>query len=285
MVWKANNVWVQNLTACNFLAGSGTAGNEIWWNGGDGSGKIGGWGYNGSYLNATSTFYKDESTAMAVRDLLQRLERRDLVSGLRQQLQRFRLLHRRLPAGVQPDARPRLVGVQRARLLGLELRRPAGGQELPVRQQPGRVRHQQPERRRPPRPRTAPAPTTASARSPTPTHAGCSWTTTCTTTTTPTCPGVGLAAAGPVGTGISISGARNDTVMDNRFVNNGAWGTIFVPYPGHREPPSDAPNCAGGVGGPGNVCLLRRLGQRDAQQHLHAQRVLRQPTPTATSPS
>ena len=42
MVWKANNVWVQNMTACNFLGGAGDAGNEFWWNGGDGSGKIGG---------------------------------------------------------------------------------------------------------------------------------------------------------------------------------------------------------------------------------------------------
>ena len=39
MVWKADNVWVQNLTACNFLSGSGAAGNEIWWNGGDDSGR------------------------------------------------------------------------------------------------------------------------------------------------------------------------------------------------------------------------------------------------------
>ncbi|HZU61590.1 MAG TPA: hypothetical protein VE983_11525, partial [Solirubrobacteraceae bacterium] len=62
MVWKADNVWVQNLTACNFLGGHGAAGNEIWWNGGADSGgytqvKIGGWGYNGSYLTATSTWY------------------------------------------------------------------------------------------------------------------------------------------------------------------------------------------------------------------------------------
>jgi pectin methylesterase-like acyl-CoA thioesterase len=32
MVWKADNVWVQNLTVCNFLGGSGEAGNEVWWN-------------------------------------------------------------------------------------------------------------------------------------------------------------------------------------------------------------------------------------------------------------
>src|ERR1700729_471059 len=40
MVWKAGDVWVQNLTVCNFLDGSGgDTGNEIWWNGGADSGK------------------------------------------------------------------------------------------------------------------------------------------------------------------------------------------------------------------------------------------------------
>ena len=63
MVWKANGVWVQNMTACNFLTAPGATGNEFWWNGGDDSGKIGGWGYIGSYLNATSTFYSGEDTA------------------------------------------------------------------------------------------------------------------------------------------------------------------------------------------------------------------------------
>jgi hypothetical protein len=53
---------------------------------------------------------------------------------------------------------------------------------------------------------------------------------------------------------MSISGGRNDTVMNNRFVNNGAWGAIFVPYPDTETPPPDAPNCAGGIGGPGNFC-------------------------------
>jgi hypothetical protein len=35
--------------------------------------------------------------------------------------------------------------------------------------------------------------------------------------------------------------------MDNQFVNNGAWGTIFVPYPDTETPPSNAPSCRGGV--------------------------------------
>ena len=63
MVFKANNVDIENLTVCNFLGGAGDAGNEVWWNGANGSGKIGGHGMWGSYLSATSTFYNSEHTA------------------------------------------------------------------------------------------------------------------------------------------------------------------------------------------------------------------------------
>src|SRR5215472_16562733 len=33
-VWKTNGVTIQNLTVCDYLAGGGDQGNEIWWNGG-----------------------------------------------------------------------------------------------------------------------------------------------------------------------------------------------------------------------------------------------------------
>src|SRR5215831_8784985 len=39
-VFKADGVSIENLTVCNYLANGGE-GNEIWWNGGDGSGQIG----------------------------------------------------------------------------------------------------------------------------------------------------------------------------------------------------------------------------------------------------
>ena len=35
---------------------------------------------------------------------------------------------------------------------------------------------------------------------------------------------------------MTLSGGRNDTVMDNTFANNGAWGTLFVPYPDSGTP-------------------------------------------------
>jgi hypothetical protein len=53
VVDKANGVYIENLTACNFLG----QGNQIWWNGGDGSGKIGMSSWYGSYLSTTSTYF------------------------------------------------------------------------------------------------------------------------------------------------------------------------------------------------------------------------------------
>src|SRR3954453_516798 len=53
VVDKASGVSIDNLTACNFLG----EGNQIWWNGGDGSGKIGMGSWYGKYLSATTTFF------------------------------------------------------------------------------------------------------------------------------------------------------------------------------------------------------------------------------------
>ncbi len=147
LVWQANDVTVQNLTICNFLNGpAGDNGNEIWWQGGHENGGIGGHGFLGTYLSTTSTYFGSENDRGAVRDLLQPLERGDVDQRLRLELQRLGLLHRRLQAGVRPGDEPRPGGIQRPRLLGVELRGPDAGRELRVRQQRGRVRHQQPER-------------------------------------------------------------------------------------------------------------------------------------------
>jgi hypothetical protein len=54
-IYKANNVWVENLTARNFDTGCENCGNQIWWNGGAGSGKVGAHGWFGAYLTAYDT--------------------------------------------------------------------------------------------------------------------------------------------------------------------------------------------------------------------------------------
>jgi hypothetical protein len=56
-VFKTSNVSIENLTVRNFDRESrdGANGNEIWWNGGDGTGKIGAEGWHGAYLTAYDT--------------------------------------------------------------------------------------------------------------------------------------------------------------------------------------------------------------------------------------
>jgi hypothetical protein len=58
-IYKANNVWVENLTVRNFDTGPGCTaedcGNGIWWNGGANTNKIGAHGWYGSYLTAYDT--------------------------------------------------------------------------------------------------------------------------------------------------------------------------------------------------------------------------------------
>lgn len=58
-IFEVDGVSVENLTVCNFLGDpSGNNGNQIWWNGGDGSGQIGMGSYSGAYLTASSTFFQ-----------------------------------------------------------------------------------------------------------------------------------------------------------------------------------------------------------------------------------
>ena len=151
VVWKADDVSVENLTVCNFLGGAGDSGNEIWWNGGDGSGKIGLTGYHGRYLTGTSTYFSGESTAAAVRHLrVERTRTGQLGPDLRQQHERLGHVRRCLPAALRGHHRPRLDGEQRAGLLGDQLRGRHRDRELGVRPQRGRPRHEHPDRRRPP---------------------------------------------------------------------------------------------------------------------------------------
>jgi len=73
----------------------------------------------------------------------------------------------------------------------------------------------------------------------------------------PNVPSAGTASAGPTGTGMTVSGGRNDTVMENTFSNNGAWGVLFVPYP-DSDKPSHGQTCKGAGGNqvPGFGCVF-----------------------------
>jgi hypothetical protein len=241
MVWKAANVWVQNLTACNFLRGKGDAGNEIWWNGGDGSGKIGGHGFLGSFLTATSTYFNNnEKTAAAYGIFTSNWN-----GGAFDQIYASNFNDSGFYIGACRQQCNQTINHGWAEFSALGYSGSNSGGRMLIENsqfdnnQDGFDTNSQNGDNPPPQNGACPPgvkPPVAGAR-------------TCWVfihnfvhdNNNPNVPALGSAAAGPVGTGVSVSGARNDTFMNNRFVNNNAWGLIFVPF-------SDSgPPCTGGT--------------------------------------
>ncbi len=243
MVWKAADVWVQNLTACNFLSGKGDAGNEIWWNGGDGSGKIGGHGYLGSYLTATSTyFHNDESTAAAYGIFTS-----NWTGGLFDQIYASNFNDSGFYIGACKQQCNQTVNHAWGEFSALGYSGSNSGGRLLIENsefdnnEDGFDTNSQNGDNPPPQDGACPPgvkPPVKGAR-------------TCWVFThnfvhdnnNPNVPAAGSAAAGPVGTGMSVSGGRNDTITGNRFVHNKAWGVILVSYP------DSGPPCTGGTPG------------------------------------
>jgi hypothetical protein len=248
LVWKASDVSVENLTVCNFLAGTGDSGNEVWWNGGDNSGKIGLRHYWGSYLTATSTFFQNEATAAeygvfasnsagpAGWNQLYASNMNDsgtYVGACRQSCDVVmnHMWMENNALGYSGTNSGGTVVIKNSQFDdnqdGLDTNTQIIGD--PPAPQDGRC----------PDGRTSPV-----------THTTSCWVVEHNylhNNNNAKAPAAGSAAAGPVGTGMTISGGRFDTVMDNTVENNGAWGVLFVPY-AQQGKPSAGQTCKG-IGG------------------------------------
>jgi len=248
VVWKADDVSIENLTVCNFLGGSGDAGNEIWWNGGDGSGRIGMTGYRGAYLTATSTYYGGEKTAAqygifasnaagpASWDQIYASNFNDsgmYVGACRQQCD-VTIDH----AWMQYSALG-YSGTNSGGAIVIENSRFDHNKD-------GADTNTQIDGD-PPAPQNGACPHDGTSPI---THTHSCWVfihNSVRDNNNPDVPQAGSASAGPTGTGMTVSGGTNDTVMDNTFSDNGAWGVLFVPYP-DSNPPVLGQTC-GGAGG------------------------------------
>ena len=248
VVWKASDVSIENLTVCNFLAGTGESGNEIWWNGGDNSGKIGLTGYWGSYLTATSKFYGNEKTAAeygifasnsagpATWNQLYGSNMNDSGTYVGACMRRCDVVMDHMwmennALGYSGTNSGGTVIIEHSQFDenqdGLDTNTQIIGD--PPAPQDGRCQ----------KGRTSPI-----------THTTSCWVLIHNyihNNNNNTAPAAGSAAAGPVGTGLTISGGRYDTVMDNTIENNGAWGALVVPY-AQEGKPSLHQTCAG-IGG------------------------------------
>jgi hypothetical protein len=242
VVYKADDVHIENLTACNFLGGAASAGFEIWWDGGEDSGLIGMTGYWGSYLNATSTFYKvpvmgaidtnatygifsNSAAGPAGWDHVYASNMNDsggYVGACQQQCD-VTIDH----SWFQYNA------------LGYSGTNSGGAVII----QNSEFDHNQDG---------LDTNTQIAGDPPPPQDGRCPGGKTSDITKTTSCwvfqnnnvhdnnnadvPAAGSAAQGPVGTGMTVSGGRWNTVMNNTFTHNGAWGVLFLPYPDSGTP-------------------------------------------------
>jgi len=254
-VSKASGVTIQNLTVCDYLAGSNGAGNEIWWNGGDGSGLLGMGAYRGSYLTATSMYGPKDihSPNLAQYGIF--------VSnasgpGLVTSSYSSNMADAAYYVGAcQQQCNTTLAGdVGTNSALGYSGTN-AGGR-LIIRNSVFAGN------------RTGLAPNSLNNDDAPPPQDGL-----CPGSTTTSCliiehnliagnnnanvPTSGLTPA--VGTGVEVSGGSFDTVRDNIITGNGSWGVVTHDYPDFETPPPGS-HCQGGVQVAPTLCVFPANG-------------------------
>ena len=275
LVWKAKGVSIDNLTVCNFIAGSGASGNEIWWNGGANSGKIGLKGYSGSYLTATSTYFASSDPNNA--SICNTCALYGIFASNSKGPATLSQLYANnfADSGIYVGACLRKCDVtidhawMEDNALGYSGTN-SGGQVV--------IQNSTFDNNKD----GFDTNTALTGDPPPPQDGRCAGKATSAITGTNSCwvfmnnlvasnnnpnvPVSGTAGLGPTGTGMTISGGRNDTIMNNQFLDNGAWGVLFLPYP-DANTTSAGKTCKGtkgivatGLGIPGVSCLYDPQG-------------------------
>ena len=223
-VVKVDDVAIENLTVCNFLDGAGGGGNQIWWNGGDGSGVIGMGRYRGAWLTASSTYSSaGHSASYGI------FASNARGPGLIERSYASNMSDSGFYVGACPDCNVVLRSVHAQNSPQGFSGTNAGGHLV---LEWSEWDHN----------RVGIASTTLAADDrPSPQDGACpdDPTRSCTLiqfnyvhdNNLASTPGEGIAATVPVGTGILISGGRNDTVQGNLVASNGAWGVVLNDYP------------------------------------------------------
>ena len=242
-VFKADGVTVENLTVCNFLNGSGEGGNQIWFNGGDGSGQIGMGPFRGDFLSATSTFYGGSDAPAGTYGIFTSNSRGP---GVIDHSYASNMNDASYYIGACPDCNQVLTHAH-AEGSALGYSGTNSGGHLVIensewdRNNTGIVTNSQ-NNDDAPSPQVGLCPGSA--------------TQSCTIfrhnfihdNNNPNVPMAGSASFGPPGTGIVVSGGRFDTVTQNRITDNGAWGILLAPFPDDTPNPLDTPShCQGGI--------------------------------------
>jgi len=254
-IW-ANGDSVDNLTVCNFQLSEdgggnqvGNGGNEIWWDGGDGTGKIGLNGYEGSYLTATDTFNGAVSGGSAFGNY-GIFSSGSQGPGVWNQTYANNFADSGMYIGACQQLCDAWVDNAWMENNALGYSGTNSGGTLVI-------EHSQFDNNMD----GLDTNTQSAGDPPPPQNGACPSGGVSGFTETHSCwvfmdnyshdnnnvraPGAGLSGE-PPGTGMTVSGATNDTVMDNTFANNNAWGTLFVPYPDSDPGPTGLCASSGG---------------------------------------
>ncbi len=267
VVSKADDVSIENLTVCNFLRGAQDSGNQIWWNGGADSGTIGLQGYTGRYLTATSTFYDSESTAA-----LYGIFSSDAQGDARwDQVYASNFSDSGLYVGACLQVCDITIAHAHVQYSAVGYSGTNSGGSIVItssefdHNQDGLDTNSQ-INGDPPAPQNGACPDGATSPI---THTQSCWVfmhNYVHDNNDPNVPQSGESSTAPTGTGMTVAGGQNDTVMYNRFENNGAWGLLFLPFLDDGTP--DLGQTCAGTGGhefPGLGCVYDAWG--DALLH------------------
>ncbi|MGZ4676022.1 MAG: hypothetical protein ACXVJ7_01585 [Acidimicrobiia bacterium] len=255
-VSKVDGVSVENLTACNFLSGNG-GGNQIWFNGGDGSGTIGMGSYSGAYLSATSSYFEPNHPKGEYGIFVSNAKG----PGVIDQTYASNMADSSYYIGACADCQS-LLAHAHAQNSALGYSGTNSGGRLVIaasefdHNKTGISTNSQNNDDAPsPQDGACPAGVTGSAAIGSCTYFLGNF---IHDNNDPNVPASGSADLGPVGTGMVIAGGRHDSVVFNRFEHNGAWAMLAVPFPDTDQHPPPIADCNGGVLDPGD--LLGTLG-------------------------
>jgi len=261
-VLEASGVSIENLTACNFLAdASGNGGNEIWWNGGDGSGVIGMGAFHGAFLTASSSYFAGGDPRAAMYGVF--VSNSDGPGSI-DNAYASNMADSGFYVGACRDCNTTLRRVHAENsALGFSGSNAGGHLRIIDSEWDGN--------------RAGIVPNSlANDDPPSPQDGSCPdrLASSCTVieqnrvhdNNNPNTPAIGLTATAPIGTGIELSGDHNDTVRDNVVSHQGGWGILINDYP-DPSLPSVPTYCAGGIPGVsypplGTVCYFVGLGNR-----------------------
>jgi len=269
-VLKVSGVSVENLTVCNFIGTNEFSGNQIWFNGGAASGKIGLRAFTATYLTTSSSYYKDNQSPQALYGIY-------AVSaggpGLIDQTYASNMGAASYYIGACPDCNTVLTHAHAQNSAAGYSGTNAGGRLIIENSEwdqnksgltPASVNNEAW-----PTPQNGACPN--GGRGPLGSHS-------CTIITNnfvhdnnnPNTPRANFEGESllPIGTGIQIAGGQNDTIIHNRVTHNGSWGIVIYDILDPEAPPPQNPHpCRGGMQ-EGPICHFIGFGNEVADNVL-----------------